>query len=179
MKLTVPTSLADITLGVYLMYESAISHEEKVAVLLGVDIELLRRIEKPSLDSIEKLLTLIQKVEDNNYQLQPIIELNGLKMGFVPDLHRLSLGEFADLETLCKDAMAHLPDILAILYRPVIEHHKDEYKIKPYTGSENNLWPYDVTMDVVLGMLGFFLNIGLRFSHDSLQSLKGLVIPQA
>lgn len=172
MRITVPTSLADITLGTYLKYEEATDPESKVATLLNIDVATLRRIEKPSLDAIDRLLSTVQGAEGGDYPVQPIVTVNGLKMGLIPDLHRISLGEFADLETLCRDAFKNLPKICAILYRPVTDHSGHEYAIEDYTGHESSTWALDLPMDAVLGMLGFFLSIGLEFSRASVQSLK-------
>ena len=172
MKLTVPTSLADIDLKTYLAYDKATTPHEKIATLLNIDITTFRRIEKHSLKEIDGLLSLFHAGDYSDYKLQPTVVLGGVKLGFVPDLHSLTLGEFSDLETLCKDPMANLTEIISILYRPIIEEYKDSYKIEPYTSYESKTRPLEMKMDAVMGMLGFFLNIGLKFSMSSLRYLK-------
>lgn len=179
MKITVPTSLADITVKQYMKYEKAETAEDKMCALLDLDVETYRRIEKPSISQIETLMDAIYKHGDTEYPLQPIVAVNGLKMGLVPDLHRISLGEFVDLEVLCKDPFPNLPRIISILYRRVeTETSYSEYSVAPYTGDESTEWAEDMKMDAVMGMLGFFLTIGLEFSRASVQSLKELTREQ-
>ena len=45
------------------------------------------------------------------------------------------MGEYADIETLIKDDLnAALPDLMAILFRPITETENDCYSIEAYDG---------------------------------------------
>ena len=174
MKITVPTSLEDITLETYLKYEATENKQEKIAILLGISLDTFRNIEKPSLKEIDNLLSLFQ-TDDESFPLVPIIEIDNVKLGFIPDLHRNTLGEFGDLETLCAEPMKNLVQITSILYREVTEESGDSYEIKPYTTHEDKERVKKIPMSVVMGMLDFFLSIGIRFAQNLAQSSMEMV----
>jgi len=68
--------------------------------------------------------------------LKNLIEIDGVEYGFHPDLSDITLGEFADLETMIKDGIEHnLAEIMAILYRPVTEKKNGLYSIQAYDGA--------------------------------------------
>jgi hypothetical protein len=67
--------------------------------------------------------------------LKNLIEIDGVEYGFHPDLSDITLGEFADLEFMIKDGIENnLAEIMAILYRPVVEKKKALYSIQAYDG---------------------------------------------
>ena len=67
--------------------------------------------------------------------LKNLIEIDGVEYGFHPDLSDITLGEFADLEFMIKDGIENnLPEIMAILYRPIVEKKKGLYSIQAYDG---------------------------------------------
>ena len=70
-----------------------------------------------------------------NNKLTRIIEIDEVRYGFHPDLDSLTLGEYADIETFVKmDIDKHLPEVMAILYRPIVEEKNEIYTIEPYDG---------------------------------------------
>lgn len=114
----------------------------------------------------------------------PVFELNGVNYGY-RDFKDLTLGEYIDLEKLCKEPTKNLSDIMAILYRPIIKHRFDDWKFKlvhnvrlltkqvdnifkHYTIEEYDLKKRDVNAEALeempaqfaLGALGFFLGLG-------------------
>jgi hypothetical protein len=55
---------------------------------------------------------------------------------FHPDFDEMSLGEYADLESFIKSgADKHLPEIMAVLYRPIKEEVDGVYTIEAYDGN--------------------------------------------
>ena len=53
-----------------------------------------------------------------------------------PDLSEITLGEYADLETfMVGDLKNNLPEIMAILFRPIKEKDGDVYTIEAYDGN--------------------------------------------
>lgn len=172
MKLTVPTELKDITLGRYMAYEAAQGALEQVAALCGITVEVARQIDREDFAKVEQLLGTLMEAPEQDYQLQPIVEVNGQQYGIIPNFARITTGEYIDLETLCEDAYNNFPQIMAIVYRPVLEHYGNEYRIAAYTGDEKHGWALHMNMDAVLGALAFFLNTGLRLSNASLRYLQ-------
>ena len=65
-----------------------------------------------------------------------IIKIEGVEYGFHPDLDSITLGEYADIETFIKNGIEkHLPELMAVLYRPIKEKKNDIYIIDAYDGN--------------------------------------------
>ena len=120
----------------------------------------------------------------------PIFEWEGVTWGFQP-LHKMSAGEYIDLEARMKDGVDKINEVLAILYRPITEHKFDglEWKIKSNykyaLGKTESLFKYykledydtekrewrkeqfkSLPINLALGAYNFFLFVGLRYSKD-------------
>ena len=68
--------------------------------------------------------------------LKKIIKVEGKEYGFHPDLDSITLGEYADIETFIKDgADKNLPELMAVLYRPIVEKKNGVYTIEAYDGN--------------------------------------------
>lgn len=175
MKITVPTTFEDVTLGQYLELSKLDESDTigQIAILCRISREDVKRMEKSSLTQIEALMSSIQHSDEDKYPHERFIELEGRKYGFHPNLSEMSVGEFVDLDALCSDPMENLPKIMATLYRPVIEENFQSYKIQPYSSHEDPEIMKEMRMPYVLGALNFFLSLGLTFVKNSLPSLKG------
>ena len=120
----------------------------------------------------------------------PIFEWEGTTWGFQP-LHKMTGGEYIDLETRLKDGVSKLHEVLAILYRPIENHRFDgiEWKFKhnyKYAlGKTENLFKYytledydvekrtwreeqfkNLPIGLALGAYNFFLFVGVKYSND-------------
>jgi hypothetical protein len=75
--------------------------------------------------------------KEENSSLQRMIEVNGKRYGFHPDLDSITLGEYADVETFIKNGIEqNLPELMAILYRPIVEETESGiYTIEAYDGN--------------------------------------------
>ena len=94
-------------------------------------------IEKLELSDVAVILERIGKLQaDVDNSLVRIIEVEGKRYGFHPDLDSISLGEYADIENFIKMGLEqHLPEVMAILYRPIVEEtEKGVYTIEAYDG---------------------------------------------
>jgi len=172
MKITVPTSIADITVKKWIKLSKTDDVVKRVAILCDITQKTVKSMTIESMETVNSLLEELEDPSQTEFELFPIIELKGEKYGIHPNLSELTVGEYADLETACVDSDANLLQILSILYRKVTEQSKDFYQIAPYTGSENRKIFNEMTMDKVFSLLAFFLNIGLIFMKDSVQSLE-------
>ena len=106
-----------------------------ISELSDIPKKIIRQLEIADVVSILNQLTKIQNEKDTS--LKNVIEINNVKYGFHPDLNSLTLGEYADLETyLSKDTEKYMPEIMAILYRPIEEEgDNDIYTIEAYDGN--------------------------------------------
>ena len=93
-------------------------------------------ISKLSLPDITVILSRIAQIQqEKNNELVKVIEVDGKEYGFHPNLSDITLGEFADLEHFIKQGVQeNLPEIMAILYRPIVEKEGDAYIIEAYDG---------------------------------------------
>ena len=62
-------------------------------------------------------------------------KINGVEYGMHPNLDDITLGEYADIETFIKNGVEkNMPEIMAILFRPIIERKGEAYTIEAYDG---------------------------------------------
>jgi|TARA_R110002020_G_scaffold475222_1_gene709145 hypothetical protein len=101
--------------------------------LSDIPEKLIKNLSIANVAMILKHLSNLQA--DANTNLQRKIEIEGIRYGFHPDLSEITLGEYADIETFLKNGIdKHLPEVMAILYRPILEEKNDVYTIQAYDG---------------------------------------------
>jgi len=129
-------------------------------------------------------------IGDTTQTFYPVIEWNGQMYGY-RNMAKMSLGEYIDLDNLCKDIDKNLTSVLAILYRPLKNNKikenkfilKSTYKAMKYE-VENIFDYYDVDdydstirkqqtseyenfpLDVAMGGVGFFLDTAVMLSTN-------------
>lgn len=175
--LVVPTSLADITLEQYKRYmdlpesldeDSRIS--ETIHVFTGLSRGLIRKMTLKSRNEVVRLLAKAINTEDEPLRLTCALE--GYKLGFVPNLDKMSFGEFVDLEET-KYEPSNYERLMKILYRPVIAEQGERYEILPYDQSLDLDLDYGkMTMDCVVGAMLFFCDLGRDLLVHTMKSLK-------
>ena len=68
--------------------------------------------------------------------LKKVFEIDGVEYGMHPDLSELTLGEYADIESFIKAGLEkNMPEIMAVLFRPITERDGDAYTIEAYNGN--------------------------------------------
>ena len=90
-----------------------------------------------ALSDVVAILNRVAELQnEQNSSLKKIIEVDGEEYGFHPQLSDITLGEYADIETMIKNGLQkHLPEIMSILYRPIVEKEGDAYIIAAYDGN--------------------------------------------
>jgi len=108
---------------------------ETIAALSTIPKQLIKQLELKDVVAIMSKLSEFQQKQDSS--LKRIIEIDGKRYGFHPDLDSITLGEWADLETFIKqDIEKNLPEVMAILYRPITEETDSGiYTIGAYDGN--------------------------------------------
>ena len=108
--------------------------EETIAALSNIPKDLIKQLELKDVAVIMSKLSELQAKQDSS--LKRIVEVNGKRYGFHPDLDSITLGEYADLETMIKnDIEKNMPEVMAILYRPIVEENNGVYTIQAYDGN--------------------------------------------
>ena len=108
---------------------------ETIKALSNIPKKLIKELELNDIAIIMRKISELQQKQDSS--LKRIIEVDGKEYGFHPDLDDITLGEYADLETILKnDVEKNLPEAMAILYRPVTEKGENGvYTIAAYDGN--------------------------------------------
>ena len=179
MKLIIPTDTSEITLGQLQgladIEEADIDTLERqkrsISLLTGVDRETLDRFRLSDLEMVYSKLLSLSKKEN---RLIKFVTLEGVKYGFHPNLSEITTGEFADLDTYCKELNKNLHKVMAILYRPVVKEKYGKYDIEKYngTGKRAQLFKDKLPANVVNGAMVFFWTLGKDYLTDILTSLS-------
>ena len=106
---------------------------ETIAALSDIPKQLIKELALSDVANIMSKVAELQQKQDT--KLKRIIEINDIEYGFHPDLDSISLGEYADIEQFIKNGIeSNLPELMAVLYRPVKEKKNDIYIIDAYDG---------------------------------------------
>jgi hypothetical protein len=106
---------------------------ETITALSDIPKKLLKQLEIKDIAVIMGKLAEMQQKE--NSSLKKIIKIEGKEYGFHPDLDSITLGEYAEIETFLKKGVEkHLPEVMAVLYRPIVEKENNIYSIEAYNG---------------------------------------------
>ncbi len=107
---------------------------ETITALSNIPRQLVNELTVKDVAVIMEKLSEVQLKQ--NSSLCRIIEVEGVEYGFHPDLDEITLGEYADIETFIKNGIEnHLPDLMAVLYRPITDKKNDVYTIEAYDGN--------------------------------------------
>tara|TARA_R110000737_G_scaffold80493_3_gene112689 strand:- start:7355 stop:8008 length:654 start_codon:yes stop_codon:yes gene_type:complete len=107
--------------------------EETIAALSNIPKDLIKQLELKDVAVIMGKLSELQAEQDSS--LKRIVEIEGKRYGFHPNLDEITLGEYADLETMIKnDIEKNMPEVMAVLYRPIVEEKNQVYTIAAYDG---------------------------------------------
>ena len=139
--------------------------EETIVALSDMPLKLVKELSLRDVAVIFGKLAEIQGGE--SVELKRVMEIDGVDYGFHPDLSEITLGEYADIESFIKEGLEkNMPEIMAILFRPVLERKDNAYTIEAYDG--------DITMRTeamkkmsasqVQAALFFFSNLGRELS---------------
>ena len=107
--------------------------EQTIALLSDLPQTLIKELSLRDVTNIFEKLAELQVQE--NEMLTTTLTIDGVEYGMHPDLSEITLGEYADIETYVKMGLQkHLPEIMAILFRPIVEKEGDVYTIEAYNG---------------------------------------------
>jgi hypothetical protein len=93
------------------------------------------------------------------------------EFGFIPNLDKMSFGEYIDLESYISD-WDNMHKAMAVMYRPIVAGNKHLYEIEAYEGSER--WAdvmKDAPVNVAMGAVVFFYRLGSKLSKYTMNSL--------
>jgi hypothetical protein len=169
----IPTDWSEVTVEQYMLFYNSVKvydglPDMEVKILervaqhfCGISPKDWKRLPIDTYNDISQtLLSLLQK--SKTVELTRSFELNGTKYGFIPDLEKMTYGEYIDLVSYSRQTWDNLGIILSILYRPITEEQPSgRYRIEEYTGTDDyvvELFTKRVGMDIAFGATSFFLN---------------------
>ena len=154
MKLPLPASYEDLTLGHLMVLETTEDPVKRVQAVTGLSFAELRRMPQALIMEANAHLDTLQKQEVAKHLTT--FELNGTTYGFIPDWENFSAGEWIDMETYTADFWKTAHKAMSILYRPLDRKWGDTYTIEEYTAKEDAEVFKDMPAPLVAGALLFF-----------------------
>ena len=140
---------------------------DTIEALSNIPKNTINQLELKDIAVIMGRVSEMQQKQDSS--LKRIIEVGGKRYGFHPNLDDITLGEYADIETFIKnDIDKNLPELMAILYRPIVEEKNDIYIIEAYDGNIS-IRAEEIKKDVSRASAkctGFFLQFRQRIVED-------------
>jgi len=169
MKVTLPESIEDITLGQYQDYIKLSDKLEAKEIterdFINSKIALFSGIDKSLIDDIyhRDLEYLKSHIDTALNEDSPFVNrffLDGVEFGFIENLDNISSAEYFDMSSYGTDVET-LHKLMAVLFRPIKKKDKTgNYKIKKYKGSvKYGDLMKEMPLSIVNGALVFFWNL--------------------
>lgn len=171
LRITIPENIGDITLEQYQKYHEVLQRDlsdyetamRKIAIFTELTFQQAKNLRQIDFEEVSKKISEALNVE---VQFKQTFSLNMVEYGFIPNLDKISMGEFADLSKYGTDVPT-LHNLMAILFRPVIDkdYHKN-YKIADYNGTEETaIIMKKMSLNIVNGALFFFANLSEELTN--------------
>ena len=182
-KIIVPNSLAEVTLGQYQNYlksvekldpekDAKIINKKLIEHFCGINEELVNKV---AYRDVAKVVNVISSAFDKDYELVQLFKLLDVPMGFIPKLDDMSLGEYVDVENFLGD-WQNMHKAMAVLYRPVNFRKKERYTIADYSPSDEiSHLMKEMPLNVVMGCMVFFYRLGMELSQATLTYIRKTV----
>lgn len=163
-KIKYPTHLQEIPLSAYqkwLKVEETTNDEEILAfkfvsIFCGLE---MRTVSKMAVKDVYFLIDKIKEVLSQEAKFNKRWKYNGIEFGMVPDLEKITWGEYIDIESHITK-WDGLDKAMAVLYRPIVETYKDTYKVEEYEpNDEHHDIMKNLPLNIVLGTSLFFCNL--------------------
>ena len=168
LTLSVPTTLGDITLGQYQRYMKLVEQNKDdesatdflnmklIEIFCNVELKDVMRI---PVSEVEKVLAILGKAFEERPEIIRHFKLLDVDMGFIPNLERISLGEYIDAEDNISE-WETMHKAMAVLYRPVNFKSKERYSIAPYDPSDEvSELMKEMPLSVAISAMVFFYDL--------------------
>jgi hypothetical protein len=174
-KLTIPSSLSEISLSQYQKFLKIQENNEDSYFLQCKMIEIFCNLDAKSvrlmkLTDADRIVQILNKMFESKPQLIKTFKLLDTEYGIIPNLDEISLGEYVDLDTYMGD-WNNMHIAMNVLYRPIKEKIGDKYLIKEYDVDAKDKIN-DIPMDVVFGAVFFLFNLGIDLSKVMMDYLE-------
>ena len=166
MKVTIPENINDINLVQYQRYVELVNRDDlkehdrnirKIQIFTGLKPEQIKQI---SSNDYAEIISMIDLALEKDYQFTPTFFIQDVEFGFVPNLDKITAGEYIDICKYEGDVQT-FHNLMAVLFRPILKKDVlDNYSIISYQGTEQyaevmKLMP----LSAVTGALVFFSSL--------------------
>ena len=184
-NLTIPDSLESVTIGQYQALTRLDKQRETMTTMQYV-VECLKLFtpEKQRrdlvyvtprylLDAFNQVMDVFKK-SSTDLALRTEIELNGTTYAINPNLSECSTIEYCEAVEVAKQGDDSLHLLMQIFFRPITKRNGNEYKIEPYSYSEERAKLFQEKMDMatVYSVQAFFLTILATYTEETNECLK-------
>ena len=186
-KIQIPLNYSQITLDQFVTYHTARTDVEKLMAITQHPRKIVEGFQMNTIDEIMKSFDDALQVGAPKHEQTFVIE--GMRLGFIPDLNAMTLKEHVDLEMYSgliwtKDGIdyTHLPKLMSILFRPVKGKLGQYYEVEEYSSDTTKLHLdriKQMTMDRVNGALVFFSTIANECAESGIESLTEMMRKEA
>ena len=168
-KIHIPDTLNEITLEQYQEYLKIQEQEKDQYVLGSKMIEIFCKVPFKNIfeyrvshiNRISKTLTDIFN-QETKYLVRHF-KIGNVQYGFIPELDKMSFGEYVDLDTYFKD-WQDMHKAMSVLYRPVTQKYSDRYNIEKYKADDGEHMK-QMPLDACFSSIVFFYNLGNDLSR--------------
>ena len=179
----IPQKWTEVSLGSYQKFTEATTDEtdehtanlNAISALIGVPMGVLEKCKKKDIDQVIEVLGKLTEVVPNT-TLNLIVEIDGKRYGFHPNLKDITFGEFVDLDNYLENPLKNLHKVMGVLYREITFEKKGKYTIEEYDSlkalKNAELFKEKLSIGTVNGAAAFFLNIGKEYQAIMLSSFK-------
>ena len=185
LEVSIPQDLSAIKLHQYQKYLSVakgVAEEDKnneflnlkaLEIFCGLSLKDSYNLPVNAFESVLKQLSVCFEEKTDLVQRFKMTGSDGVtaEFGFIPNLDKMSFGEYIDLESYITD-WDNMHKAMAVMYRPIVAGKKHLYEIEPYQGTER--WAdvmKDAPVNIALGAIVFFYRLGSKLSRYTMNSL--------
>ena len=175
-KIHIPDTLGEITLEQYQEYLKIQEQEKDQYVLGSKMIEIFCKV--PFKNIFEYRVSHINRISKTlsdifNQETKYLVKhfkIGNVQYGFIPELDKMSFGEYVDLDTYFKD-WQDMHKAMSVLYRPVTQKYSDRYNIEKYK-ADNGEHMKQMPLDACFSSIVFFYNLGNDLSRTMLDYMN-------
>ena len=157
MELIIPENINEIKVKHFtklrILGEDA-TEADIVSIFCEVPVNIVNNMALEDVRSVSKDILDVLEV---NTQFNKKFTLNGVKYGFIPNLEKITTGEYIDLQNYLSNP-EDLHKAAAVMFRPITKEYGKYYDIAPYTGSGADEMK-DAPLGVINGALVFFYDL--------------------
>jgi len=181
--INIPETLRDITVSQWQKYikvyeknkdaeNTEFLEKKMLEIFCGVG---LNDIDKLGLSIFDNTVIHLSNLLNSKIDLVRTFDMKGtdgavVHFGMIPNLDKMSYGEFIDLEKYIFDD-DNFHRAMAVMYRPIKHHNKDKYLIHDYKGTEFLADVMkDTPLDVALGVRVFFYRLATKLGNYTMVS---------